>query len=117
VGLNPQESLAKMDKNQDVENGVRGQMMHLNPPIEKEASEEIGNKKTEAPKNIRKENNRFVSLLIRKTFPHGSTPMDYAPRLKKMTLHQIQKMRVGTLTRLLSMGLCFITSAFARPPL
>ena len=48
VRLNPQESFAKMNKNRDVENGVRGQMMHLNPPIEKEATEEIGNRKTEA---------------------------------------------------------------------
>ena len=57
VGLNPQESFAKMEKNRYVENGVRGQVMHLNPPMEKEAPEEIGNRKTEAPKNIRKENN------------------------------------------------------------
>ena len=37
VGLNPQESFAKMEKNRYVENGVRGQVMHLNPPMEKEA--------------------------------------------------------------------------------
>ena len=55
VGLDPQKSLVKMDENRDVENGVRGQVMHLNPPMEKEAPEEIGNRKTEAPKNIRKE--------------------------------------------------------------
>ena len=91
--------------------------MHLNPPMEKKALEEIGNRKTEAPKNIRKENNRFVFLLTRTRLPHGSTPMDHIPRLKKMTLHQIQKIRVGTLTRLPSMGLFFITSAFAHPPL
>ena len=100
VGLDPQKSLAKMNENRDVENRVRGQVMHLNPPMEKEAPEEIGNRKTEAPKNIRKENNRFVSFLMGKRFPHRSTPMDHASRLKKMTLHQIQKMGVGTLTRL-----------------
>jgi hypothetical protein len=55
-----------VDENRDVENGVRGQVMHLNPPMEKEAPEEIGNRKTEAPKNIRKENNRFVSFLMGK---------------------------------------------------
>ena len=62
-------------------------MMHLNPPMKKKAPEEIGNRKTEAPKNIRKENNRFVFLLMRKRLPLGSTPMDHAPRLKKMTLY------------------------------
>jgi hypothetical protein len=36
VELNPQESFAKIEKNRYVENGVRGQVMHLNPPMEKE---------------------------------------------------------------------------------
>ena len=66
--------------------------------MEKEAPEEIRNRKTEAPKNMRKENNRFVSSLIRKRLPHGSTPMDHVPRMKKMTLNKIQKMGVGALT-------------------
>jgi len=35
--------------------------MHLNPPVMKEASKEIRNRKAEAPKNMRKKNNRFVS--------------------------------------------------------
>ena len=46
VGLNPQKSLANMDENRNMENGVRGQVMHLNTPMEKEASEEIRNRKT-----------------------------------------------------------------------
>ena len=50
-----------MDENRNVENGVRGQMMHLNPLMEKEDPEEIGNWKTKAPKDIRKKNDRFVS--------------------------------------------------------
>ena len=49
VGLNPQKNLAKMGENRNMENGVRGQVMHLNPPMEKEAPEEIRNRKTEAP--------------------------------------------------------------------
>jgi hypothetical protein len=81
-----------------------------------EATEEVRNRKIEAPKNMRKENNRFVSSLMRKRLPHGSTPMDHFLRLKKMTLHQIQKMGVNTLTRLPSMSLCFISSALARLP-
>ena len=61
--------------------------MHLNPPMEKEASEEIRNRKTEAPKNIRKENNRFVSFLMGKRFFRRSTPMDNPAGLKKMLSH------------------------------
>jgi hypothetical protein len=37
VGLNPQESFAKMDKDKDVKNGIWGQVMHLNPPMVKRA--------------------------------------------------------------------------------
>ena len=37
MGRNPQESFAKMDEDRNVENGVGGQMMHLNPPMVKEA--------------------------------------------------------------------------------
>jgi len=58
-----------VDKIQDVENGVRGQMMHLNPLMEKEDPEEIGNWKTKAPKYIRKKNDKFVSPLMRKRLP------------------------------------------------
>ena len=90
--------------------------MHLNPPMVKEAPEEIRNRKTEASKNIRKETNRFVLLLMRNRLLFGSTPMDHAPRLKKMTLHQIQKMRVGALTRLPPLNICFISSGLARLP-
>ena len=36
VGLDPREGFTQVDKIQDVENGVRGQMMHLNPLMEKE---------------------------------------------------------------------------------
>ena len=82
-----------------------------------EASEEIENRKTEAPKNIRKENNRFVFLLMRKRLPLGSTTMDHAPKLKKMTLYQIQKMRVGTLTRLPPVDFCIIPGASPAFPL
>ena len=75
VGLNPQESFAKMNKDRDVKDGIRGQVMHLDPPMMKKASEEIRNGKTEAPKNVRKENNRFVFFLMRKRLPFG-TPCD-----------------------------------------
>jgi hypothetical protein len=67
--------------------------------MEKEAPEEIGNRKTEAPKNIRKENNRFVSFLMGKRLPRSPTPMDNAMWLNKMLSHQIQKMGVSRLTR------------------
>ena len=117
VRLDPQESFAEMDKDGNMKNRIGGQVMYLNPPMMKKASEEIGNRKTEAPKNIRKENNRFVFLLMRERLPLGSMPMDHAPRLKKMTLYQIQKMGVGTITRLPLLDLRPVPGSAARLPL
>ena len=77
----------------------------------KEAPKEIRNGKTKAPKNIRKENNRFVSTLVRKRFPLRSTPMNHAPELNKMFSHKIQKMGVDTLTRLPPMDLRLANSS------
>ena len=47
VGLNPQKGLAQVDKDRGMEDGIRGQVMHLNPPVVKEAMEEVRNRKTE----------------------------------------------------------------------
>ena len=69
VGLNPQESFTQMNKDRDVKSRIRGQVMHLNPPVLKKAPEEIRNRKSEAPKNMRKKNNRFVFFLMRKNSP------------------------------------------------
>jgi len=76
-----------MNKDRDVKSRIRGQVMHLNPPVLKKAPEEIRNRKSEAPKNMRKKNNRFVSFLMVKRLPIRTPPMDNVPRLKKMTLY------------------------------
>ena len=114
VGLDPQESFTEMDKDRDVKNRIRGQVMHLNPPAMKKAPEEIRNRKTEASKNMTKKNNRFVSLLMRKRLPIRMSPMDHAPRLKKVTLYLVQKMGVGTLTRLPLLDLRPVLGSAAR---
>ena len=87
MGLDPQESFTKMDKDRDMKNVIWGQMMHLNPPMMKKTSKEIINRKIEAPKNIRKKNNRFISFLKGKILPIRTPPMDNDPRLKNMTLY------------------------------
>jgi hypothetical protein len=69
VELNPQESFTEMDKDRDVKNRIRGQVMHLNPPMMKLAPKEIRNRKTEATKNKRKKNNRLIFFLMRKRLP------------------------------------------------
>ena len=117
VGLDPQESFTKMNKDRDVKNRIRGQVMHLDPPGMKKASEEIRNWKTEATKNMRKKNYRFVSFLMRKRLPIRTPPMDHVLGLKKVTLYHIQKMGVGTLTRLPLLDLRPIPGSAARLPL
>ena len=61
VRLDPQKGLAQVNKDRNVEDGITGQVMHLNLPVMKEATEKIRNGKTEAPKNMRKKNDRFVT--------------------------------------------------------
>jgi hypothetical protein len=87
AGLNPQEIFTQINKDRDVKNRIRGQMMHLNPPMMKKTSKEIINRKIEAPKNIRKKNNRFISFLMGKILPIRTPPMDNVPRLRNMTLY------------------------------
>ena len=82
VGFNPQKSFTQMNKDRDVKNRVRDQMMHLNPPMMKKASEEIRNGKTESPKSMRKKNNRFVPFLMWKRLPIRMSPMDHILGLK-----------------------------------
>ena len=91
VGLDPQESFTKMDKGRDVKNEIRGQVMHLNPPIVKKALKEIGNGKTEASKNKGMKYNRFIQPLVRKRLPIKSPPMDHVPGLKKMLLYKTEQ--------------------------
>ena len=67
VGLDPQESFTEMDKDRDVKNGTRGQVMHLNPPpIVKETSKEVGNRKTKTTKNMEMKNNGFIYSFVRR---------------------------------------------------
>ena len=106
-----------MDKDRDVKDGIRDQVMHLNTLVTKEAMEEIRNMKTKTPKNMRKENNRFVSTLMRKRFILGTTPMDHFLGLKKMFLHKIQKMGVITLNRLPLVDLRLANGSIVHLPL
>ena len=116
VGLDPQESFTEMDKDRDVKNGNRGQVMHLNHLIVKKTSKEVGNRKTKTTKNKGMKNNGFNHHFVRRRLSLRSTPIDHTLGLKKTLLYETQQMGVSTLTRLPSMGLCFISSTFARLP-
>ena len=98
VRFDPQKSLAEMDKDRNMKNRIRGQVVHLNPPMMKKTSEEIINRKTEAPKNMGMKNNRFIHPLMRKRLPIRSPPMDHVSGLKKILLYKTKQMGIGTLT-------------------
>jgi hypothetical protein len=83
----------------------------------KKTSEEIRNGKTEAMKNMRKKNGRFIFSLTRKRLPIRTPPMDRVLGLKKVTIHQIQKMGVGTLTRLPPVDLRLANGSLVHLPL
>ena len=86
--FDPQKSFAKMDKDLNMKNRIRGQVMNLNPPVVKKTSEEIRNRKFEASKNMRMEHNRFTRFLTRRRFTNKAPPKNYLLRLKKMILYK-----------------------------
>ena len=90
IGFDPQESFTKMNEDGDMQNRIRGQVMHLNPPMMKKTSKEIRDGKTKVSKNMRMKNNRFIHPLMRKGFLFGPPPMDYVTRLEKMLLYKIK---------------------------
>ena len=55
-----------MDKDRDVKNGNRGQVMHLNHLIVKKTSKEVGNRKTKTTMNMEMKNNGFIYSFVRR---------------------------------------------------
>ena len=62
MGFNPQKSLAQMNKNRDVEDGVWGQVMHLNPIVKKKTTEEIRSQNCKSALNKRRKKNYLIRL-------------------------------------------------------
>ena len=87
MGFDPQKSFKKMNKNRDMKDGIWGQVMYLNPPVMQKTLEEICGD-SEAAKNMRVKNNRFVFTLMRKRFSYRFLPMNYFSRLEKILLYE-----------------------------
>ena len=115
--FDPQERLTEMDKDRNVKNRIRDQVVYLNPPMVKNTSKEIRNGKTEASKNMGMKNNKFIHPLMGKGLPIRSPPMDQVSGLKKVLLYKTKQMGVGTLTRPPLVGFRFVSCSFARLPL
>jgi hypothetical protein len=65
VGLNPLEGFTQVDKNRDVKDGIRGQVMHLNPPNGKGGHRRNRKQENRGPKE-HKEGKQQIRFL-----PHG----------------------------------------------
>jgi len=91
--------------------------MHLNPLSNEGGLERNQKQESQGPEEHEEEKQQIHFPLMRKRHHHGSTPMDHFPRLKKMTLNQIQKVGVGALTRFPPMNLRITNSSLVHLPL
>jgi len=88
MGFDTQKCFTKMYKNRNMKDGIRGQMMNLNPPVMQKTSKEVRNREPEATKNMGVRNNRFILPFMWKRFSNRFPPMDYFLRLKKILLYK-----------------------------
>ena len=62
VAFNPHKGLAQVDKDGNVEDRVRGQVMHLNPPIMNQATEKNQKQENRGPEEHEEEKQQIRSL-------------------------------------------------------
>ena len=65
MGMDSKENFAQMHKNRNMEDGIRGQMMKLDPPMELQTPQKITNRNSKATLNKGLEQNGLRNLLIR----------------------------------------------------
>ena len=77
MGLDAQKSFAQIHKDRNVNKGIGGQVVKLDPVIAQEPREEKQTRKPQCPFQIRCESNDFARILIRNILTQGRTPLDY----------------------------------------
>ena len=76
MGLDAQKSFAQMHEDRNVNQGIGGQVMKLDPVVAQESREEKRTRKPQSPFQIRCESNDFASILIQTILTQGRTPLD-----------------------------------------
>ena len=76
MGLDAQKSFAQMHEDGNVNKGIVGQVMKLDPVVAQEPSEEKQTRNPQSPFQIRNKRNDFACILIRTIFTQGRTPLD-----------------------------------------
>ena len=76
MGLDAQKSFAQMHENGNVNKGLGGQVMKLDPVVAQEPIEEKRIRKPQSPFQIRNKRNDFARILIRTILIQGRMPWD-----------------------------------------
>ena len=84
MGLDAQKSFAEMYEDWNVNKGIGGQVMELDP-ITQEPRKEKWTRKPQSPFQIRCKSNNFPHIFIRMIFAQGRTPLDNRSGNQKTT--------------------------------
>ena len=76
MGLDAQKSFAQMHEDRNMNKGIGGQMMQLDPVVVQESKKERRTRKPQSPFQIRDKRNDFARILIRTILTQGRTPWD-----------------------------------------
>jgi hypothetical protein len=76
MGLNAQKSFTQMHKDRNVNKGIGGQVMMLDPVVAQEPREEKRTRKPQSPFQISSKSNDFARILILTILTQGRTPLD-----------------------------------------
>ena len=77
---------------------IRGQVVDLNSPVMKKATEEIRSGNCESEQDKRVKRNNFLGFFARRNIPYGSTPMNFLAWLQQTLFNQPMKVEIITLT-------------------
>ena len=76
MGLNAQKSFTQMHEDGNVNKGIGGQVMKLDPVVAQDPKEEKRTRKPQSPFQIRNKSNNFARIFIRMILAQGRMPLD-----------------------------------------
>ena len=76
MGLDAQKSFAQMYEDRNMNKGIGGQVMKLDPVVAQEPREERRARKPQSSFQVRGESNDFPRISIRMIFIQGRVPLD-----------------------------------------
>ena len=83
-----------MNNNQDVEDRIWGQVVCLNPPMIKKASEKVRGWNSETAQDMGLKCYGFLWSFARRSISYGFTPLDYFAWLEEFFLNKAKEMEI-----------------------